>query len=378
MCHFYLANVNKFGINTVRKMSESTLSAKILIVDDKPVNVDLLETMLMMSGFSNVNSTTDSREVEAMHDKDDYDLILLDIRMPYMDGFKVMEALSKGVSDDYLPVLVLTAQQDMETRMRALELGAIDYITKPFDSNEVLNRINNILLIRRVFNERKDQAQILEEKVQERTAQLQQRSLELEKTRYAIIRCLGRAGEYRDNETGFHVLRMSKSSQVLALAAGLDEKKAELILNASPMHDIGKIGIPDHILLKPGRLEKSEWEIMQTHVAIGGEILKEDDSELMQMARSIAMSHHEKFDGSGYPQGLKGENIPIEGRISAICDVFDALTSVRPYKQAWSVEEALAFIQEGAGSHFDPSLVEIFSSVLPDILEIRDRYSDSA
>ncbi|MEH6347853.1 MAG: HD domain-containing phosphohydrolase [Bermanella sp.] len=357
-------------------MSESTLSAKILIVDDKPVNVDLLETMLMMTGFSNVNSTTDSREVEAMHDKDDYDLILLDIRMPYMDGFEVMEALSKKVSDDYLPVLVLTAQQDMETRMRALELGAIDYITKPFDSNEVLNRINNILLVRRVFNVRKDQAQILEEMVQNRTAQLQQRTLELEKTRYAIIRCLGRAGEYRDNETGFHVIRMSKSSQVLALAAGLGEKKAELILNASPMHDIGKIGIPDQILLKPGKLEKDEWEVMQTHVAIGGEILREDDSELMGMAHSIAMSHHEKFDGSGYPQGLKGEDIPIEGRISAICDVFDALTSERPYKQAWSVEDAVAFIIDGSGSHFDPNLVAVFNRVLPQILKIRVEYSD--
>ena len=360
----------------MRKMSESTLTAKILIVDDKPVNVDLLETMLMMSGFSNVHSTTDSREVEALHSEGDYDLILLDIRMPYMDGFEVMQALSKDVSDDYLPVLVLTAQQDMETRMRALELGAIDYITKPFDSNEVLNRINNILLVRRVFNERKNQAQILEEKVQERTAQLQQRSLELEKTRYAIIRCLGRAGEYRDNETGFHVLRMSKSSQVLALAAGLGETQAELILNASPMHDIGKIGVPDHILLKPGKLEKDEWEIMQTHVAIGGEILKEDDSELMKMAHSIAMSHHEKFDGSGYPQGLKGEDIPIEGRISAICDVFDALTSERPYKQAWNIEDALAFINEGSGAHFDPKLVVLFNQVLPQILNIRDEYSD--
>ena len=360
----------------MRKMSESTLVSKILIVDDKPVNVDLLETMLMMSGFSNVHSTTDSREVEAMHSQEDYDLILLDIRMPYMDGFEVMEALSKDVSDDYLPVLVLTAQQDMETRMRALELGAIDYITKPFDSNEVLNRINNILLVRRVFNERKNQAQILEEKVQERTAQLQQRSLELEKTRYAIIRCLGRAGEYRDNETGFHVLRMSKSSQVLALAAGLGEAKAELILNASPMHDIGKIGVPDHILLKPGKLEKDEWEIMQTHVAIGGEILKEDDSELMKMAHSIAMSHHEKFDGSGYPQGLKGEEIPIEGRISAICDVFDALTSERPYKKSWNVEDALAFINEGSGVHFDPKLVILFNQVLPQVLSIRAEYSD--
>ncbi len=357
-------------------MSESTLTAKILIVDDKPVNVDLLETMLMMSGFSNVHSTTDSREVEALHSKDDYDLILLDIRMPYMDGFEVMQALSKDVSDDYLPVLVLTAQKDMQTRMRALELGAIDYVTKPFDNNEVLNRINNILLIRKLFNERKDYAVLLEKKVQERTQDLLQRTLELEHTRHAIIRCLGRAGEYRDNETGNHVIRMSKSSEVLALAAGLSKEQAELIVNASPMHDIGKIGIPDRILLKPGKLDKDEWQIMQQHVAIGGEILSEDDSDIMKMAHTIAMSHHEKWDGSGYPQGIKGEAIPIEGRISAICDVFDALTSQRPYKKAWTVDDAQKLINENSGLHFDPSLVELFNKVLPDILKIKDVYSD--
>ncbi len=360
----------------MRKIAEATLASKVLIVDDKPVNVDLLETMLMMAGFKNVSSTTEPRDVEGMYAREQYDLILLDIRMPHMDGFEVMQALSKTIDEDYLPVLVLTAQKDMQTRMRALELGAIDYVTKPFDNNEVLNRINNILLIRKLFNERKDYAVLLEKKVQERTQDLLQRTLELEHTRHAIIRCLGRAGEYRDNETGNHVLRMSKSSQVLALAAGLTEQQAELIVDASPMHDIGKIGIPDRILLKPGKLDDDEWQVMQQHVAIGGEILSEDGSELMKMAHTIAMSHHEKWDGSGYPQGIKGESIPIEGRISAICDVFDALTSERPYKKAWTVADAQKLINESSGFHFDPTLVELFNQVLPDILKIREDYSD--
>lgn len=331
----------------------------------------------MIAGFKNIRSTTEPRDVQQMYSNDQFDLILLDIRMPHMDGFEVMMELAKVIEGDYLPVLVLTAQQDMETRMRALELGAIDYVTKPFDSNEVLNRIHNILLIRKLFNERKDYAQLLEKKVEERTRELLRRTIELEQTRHAIIRCLGRAGEYRDNETGNHVIRMSKSSKVLAMAAGLDEQRAELIVNASPMHDIGKIGIPDAILLKPGKLDADEWEIMQRHVAIGGEILSQDDSELMKMAYTIAMSHHEKWDGSGYPRGIKGEAIPIEGRISAICDVFDALTSERPYKKAWSVEDALALIAENSGSHFDPKLVVLFKKVLPDILKIREHYSDT-
>ena len=357
-------------------IKESTLGAKILIVDDTPTNVKLLEAMLSSAGYSNVHSTVDSREVQALHEANAFDLILLDIRMPHLDGFMVMEQLSAGIQDDYLPVLVLTAQQDMETRLRALELGAKDFVTKPFDGAEVLNRISNMLEVRELYKKQKDLADILEAKVRERTRELNQRNRELESTRYEIINCLGRAGEYRDNETGFHVIRMSKSCQVLAQAAGLDEQCALQILHASPMHDVGKIGIPDRILLKPGKLDPDEWEIMKTHADIGAQILGNQSSELMDMARSIAQYHHEKWDGSGYPKGLKGEDIPIEGRIAAICDVFDALTSSRPYKKAWSVEEAVAYINENAGSHFDPELVRIFNEELPHILEICNEYTD--
>ncbi|MDH5748270.1 MAG: response regulator [Rhodospirillales bacterium] len=343
--------------------------AEILIVDDNPANVMLLEKILEKEGFAHVYSTTDPRVVLGMYEEHRFDLILLDIRMPHLDGFQVMEQLSKIIEGDYLPVLILTAQTDKETRLRALELGAKDFITKPFDQTEVLQRIRNMLEVRILYNFQRDMNEILEEKVRERTQ-------ELTDTRLEIIRRLGRAGEYRDNETGMHVIRMSKSCQALALGAGLSEETAEMILNASPMHDVGKIGIPDGILLKPGKLTAEEWETMKTHSEIGADILDEHSSEMIQMAQRIALTHHEKWDGSGYPKGLKGEEIPIEGRIAAVCDVFDALTSDRPYKKAWPIQDAINHINENSGSHFDPRLVEIFNKVLPEILRIREQHMD--
>ena len=357
---------------------EKSANAKILIVDDQRANVELLEMILEMAGYSDVTSVTDPRLVLDLYLERRFDLILLDIRMPHLDGFQVMEQLSAVTRDDndYLPVLVLTAEKEEETRFRAFELGAKDFINKPFDQAEVLNRIYNMLEVRFLYKERIRQNEILEIKVQERTSELQDRNKELESTRLEIIRRLGRAGEYRDNETGMHVLRMSKSCQRLALAAGFNDSDAERILQASPMHDVGKIGIPDAVLLKPGKLTESEYEVIQTHVEIGGDIIGDQDIGLMRMARAIALTHHEKWDGSGYPNGLKGEEIPIEGRIAAICDVFDALTSARPYKKAWPIEEASAYIEEQAGKHFDPELVRLFNEILPDILAIRDKYAD--
>ena len=195
--------------------------------------------------------------------------------------------------------------------------------------------------------------------------------------RLKVIRRLGRAAEYRDDMTGFHIIRMSRYSQLLALAAGMNEAEAEALLNASPMHDIGKIGIPDHVLLKPGKLDADEWKIMKTHVDIGVEILSGSDSKLMYMAAEIAQNHHEKWDGSGYPQGLSGEDIPFLGRIVAVADVFDALTTERPYKDAWPVEKAVEFLKDQSGKHFEPRLVELFLDNLPDVLKIRDQYSES-
>lgn len=354
----------------MKGIDEAARAAKLLIVDDNPTNVLLLERILVDSGYTNIATTTDSRDVTKMHAEQAFDLILLDIRMPHMDGFEVMEALSEDIADDYLPVLVLTAQTDQETRHRALELGAKDFVTKPFDRTEVLNRIRNLLEVRILFKQQKYQKEILETRVRERTEELYNTQLE-------IVRRLGRAGEFRDNETGMHVIRMSKSCQRLALAAGLDEEHAERILYAAPMHDIGKIGIPDRILLKPGKLDGDEWTVMKTHVDIGADILADHPSELMQMARVIVLYHHEKWDGSGYPRGISGTDIPIEGRIGAVADVFDALTSERPYKAAWPVEKAINLLKEESGKHFDPELVKLFLEIMPDILKIRDEHADS-
>lgn len=354
------------------------LKARILIVDDKVENVRLLEMMLSFAGYTNVQSTTDAREVEGLYRDNDFDIILLDIRMPHMDGFQVMEKLNAMVKGDYLPILVLTAQNDMDVRLKALDAGARDFVNKPFDKREVLNRIFNMLAVRLLYTERMQQNEILEAKVKERTIELQQRNNELESTRLEIIRRLGRAGEYRDNETGMHVIRMSRACQMLALAAGLSEQHAEMILQASPMHDVGKIGVPDAILLKPGKLDPDEWKIMRSHVEIGGEIIGDQDIPLIRMARAIALAHHEKWDGSGYPNGLKGEEIPIEARIAAICDVFDALTSARPYKEPWTVERSVALISEESGRHFDPRLAGLFLELVPEVVALREKFPDGA
>lgn len=351
------------------ELSAQIRHAKILIVDDNPDNLALIEGMLEAEGYSHVYSTQDPREVCKLYQEERFDLILLDINMPYMSGLEVMDELNRIIDGDYLPVLVLTAQTDNETRHRALERGAKDFLTKPFEYWEALHRIYNLLETRIYFNRQRLRADYLDAEVRQRTEEV--RSLQLE-----IIRRLGRAAEFKDNETGMHVIRMSKSCQVLALAAGLSEEHAEMLLYASPMHDIGKIGIPDRILLKPGQLDEDEWKIMKQHAEMGCEIIGEHTSDLLRMACTIAHSHHERWDGSGYPRGLKGEEIPIDGRITAICDVFDALTSVRPYKKAWPAKDALAYINEQAGKHFDPTLVAAFNQAYPAILEIADQYAD--
>jgi putative two-component system response regulator len=247
--------------------------------------------------------------------------------------------------------------------IRGLELGAVDYIVKPISLPIVQARVRTQLALY-------DQNRELDAKVREQTAQLHE-------TRLEIIRRLGRAAEYKDNETGLHVIRMSHYAQILGFAAGMDTRNAELLLNAAPMHDIGKIGIPDRILQKPGKLDSEEWDIMCTHVHIGADIIGDPgDSELLKMARIVALTHHEKWDGSGYPNGLAGEDIPRVGRIVAVADVFDALTSVRPYKAAWPVEKAVDLLKAEVGQHFDPDLVPLFINALPDVLVIHKRYAE--
>jgi putative two-component system response regulator len=345
------------------------LAAPILIVDDVEANVMLLTHIMQQRGYSNLRSTTDPNRVAALHQEHRFDLILLDLMMPKLDGMGVMQTLIADLEDDYLPVIMITAQTDIEARQRALEHGARDFITKPFQVMEVLQRISNHLEVRMLYHEREQEAVRLEQRVRERTR-------ELEDTQVEILRRLAIAGEYRDNETGNHVLRVSQGCHLLALAAGLPTQEALTIFHASPMHDVGKIGIPDRILLKPGRLEGEELTIMRRHAEIGGRMLDDHSAPVMQMASRIAFCHHEKWDGSGYPEGKAGEAIPIEARIVAICDVFDALTSARPYKQPWALDDAVAYVRDEAGRHFDPRLVGCFMEILPQIFAIRAEHAD--
>ncbi|MEH6404978.1 MAG: HD domain-containing phosphohydrolase [Sneathiella sp.] len=343
--------------------------SKILIVDDEPLNVEILEAILERSEYKNIYSTSDPRDVLSLQEKYGFDLILLDVNMPYLSGIEVLAKLSDHMSAGFLPVLILTANIDDETRYNALKLGATDFLTKPFNQWEVLLRINNMLRTRLFYKGQKIRADELEEKVRERTEKIKD-------TQLKIIQCLGKAVEFRDNETGAHVIRMSRSCQMLGLAAGLSEKHAEKILFASPMHDVGKIGIQDSILLKPGKLDFDEFEIMKTHAQIGSDIIGRGSSEILNLAGEIALGHHEQWDGSGYPHGHKGDAISIESRIAAICDVFDALTSARPYKDPWSSEDATSFIRDRAGAHFDPMLAAQFQAIIPEVIALREEYPD--
>ncbi|MBA3033859.1 MAG: response regulator [Gammaproteobacteria bacterium] len=343
--------------------------ARIFMVDDEPANLRLLDRMLSSQGYQQLVAIEDPREVLDRYREARPDLILLDINMPHLDGHQVMAQL-QGLNDPLLPpIVILTAQHGRDYLLKALAAGARDFIGKPFDRTELLMRVRNLLEAQLSHRLLHDQKALLEEMVCQRTE-------ELRRTRLQVVQRLGRAAEYRDEETGSHILRMSHTSTLLARAVGWNAAACELMLNASPMHDIGKIGIPDAILLKPGKLEPNEWAIMQTHASIGAKLLDGDASELMQLAREIALTHHEKWDGSGYPNGLAGADIPQAGRIAALADVFDALTSLRPYKKAWPVAAAVDLIKENSGSHFDPDLVKVFLGELPGILAIRERFAE--
>jgi len=344
-------------------------SARILIVDDVGANVEMLQETLEIDGYDNVASTTSPTQALAMMEAQRFDLILLDMRMPEIDGHEFIRRAKLLSPGEPLPVLVLTAQIDEETRRRALAAGVRDFVTKPFLLWELLHRVHNALELQ----VQHDRTRLINQELEVR---VRMRTREVEDTRREVIRRLASAGEFRDNETGQHVVRMSHFAHHLAYAAGLGDEEATMIRDAAPLHDIGKIGIPDAILLKPGRLTAEEWTVMQRHAVIGGEILANSGFDLLDLARVIAVTHHEKWDGSGYPARLRGEAIPLPGRIVAIADVFDALTSERPYKPSWPVERAVALITEGAGQHFDPALVELFVRELPGLLEIKERFRD--
>lgn len=341
--------------------SHDQLSSTLLLVDDVADNIDILNEVLSPYYRTRV-ALNGEKALKIAGSANPPDLILLDIMMPGMDGYQVCRQLKSNPDTRDIPVIFITAMSEVEDERHGLELGAVDYITKPISPAIVLARVRTHLALH-------DQNRELARQVRERTA-------ELYKTRQQIIRRLGRAAEFRDNETGNHIIRMSHFCRLIGEACGLGEKTLDILFNAAPMHDVGKIGIPDHILLKPGTLDADEWTEMQRHPEIGAQIIGEHADELLQAARLIALCHHEKWDGSGYPHGLAGEDIPLMARIVALADVFDALTSNRPYKQAWPLEQALAHIESQVGSHFDPQLIEPFRQALPQMLQIREQFAD--
>jgi len=329
-------------------------NARFLVVDDELANLRLLERTLEKWGYANVWSTTDAREAAVLFQEHQPDLILLDLMMPHLDGFQVIENLKPLTPPgDYLPILMLTADANPATKRRALAAGAKDFLIKPFDQNEILLRIYNLLETRYLHLQLRDQNKLLEERVRERT-------LELEESQIEVLQRLARAAEFRDDDTGQHTQRVGAIAALLAQELGLPQDQVESMRRAAPLHDVGKIAISDSILLKPAKLSTEEYETMKIHTTTGAELLAGGRSEMVKMAACIALSHHERWDGSGYPHGLQQEDIPLPGRIVTVVDVFDALTHARPYKAAWSVEEALAEIRNQSGRQFDPRIVEAF------------------
>jgi putative two-component system response regulator len=333
----------------------------ILVVDDNPENIHVLSGILRP--YYKVKAAINGNiAIKIACGEEKPDIILLDIMMPELDGFAVCKYLKQLPETSEIPIVFVSAKSEVSDEKKGFELGAVDYITKPVSPPLVLARVSAHLKLA-------DQKSHLMMLVKEKTA-------DLEKTRLEIIESLGRAAEFKDNETGMHVVRMSWYSYYLAKRVTGNNNWSELLRNAAPMHDIGKIGIPDEVLLKPGKLDPEEWAIMQKHVEYGVEILGEHKTELLSLALEVAQYHHEKWDGSGYPKGVSGEDIPLSARIVAIADVFDALTSERPYKKAWTVEKTLALIESESGKHFDPDLVPKFIACLSKILKVKEEYTD--
>ncbi|NJM06471.1 response regulator [Candidatus Gracilibacteria bacterium] len=337
---------------------EQFLQARILIVDDQEVNLRLLELILRREGLSNFRSVQDPYQVISSYVEFQPDIILLDLLMPGMDGFAVMELLRRRIPNGvFLPVLVLTADSLPETRRRALALGAKDFLTKPFDPIEVMLRIWNLLETRFLYLR-------LEQQNEQLGVQVQRSLRELDEAQTEVIWRLTRAAESRDEDTGLHTQRVARLAALIARTLGLGEEQIELIRRAAPLHDIGKVAVPDQILRKPGRLTPEEFEQIKQHTDFGGRLLAGSRLPLLQVAQEIALHHHERWDGTGYPQALKSTAIPIAARIVAVADAFDALTHERPYKPAWSIADAVEELLACAGTRYDPQIVDALVQVL--------------
>ena len=349
--------------------SQEGFETKILIIDDQKLHARYLAKVLNHSGYQRVETLNDPVKVLSTCREFQPELIILDLIMPQLDGFQIIEQLKETRKEQYIPILALAEEKGSEFRIRALESGATDFLQQPYENIELLFRIRNMITMRSLHTQVANQNKILETKVQERTKELRETQLE-------IIRRLAMAAEFRDGGTGEHIIRMSHYCVRFGRSLGLDENECELLFHASPLHDVGKIGIPDNILLKPGKLTAEEFEIMKGHTTIGAQLLEGSNSPVMKMARIIAWTHQEKWDGSGYPRQLKGDEIPFVGQICAVCDVFDALTSDRPYKKAWSVAQTVDELIKSKGSHFQPRLIDRFVEILPDMEKIKKQHGD--
>jgi putative two-component system response regulator len=365
---------------------------QVMIVDDEPINVDLLEIYLGDAGYSKFLSTSDSRQALEMMRGAKPDVVLLDLVMPRVSGFDVLRAMRREEGLRLTPVIILTATSSADAKLDALGLGVNDFLAKPVDPSELLLRMRNTLAAKTLQTHLAGYSVKLERQVRHRTA-------ELEAARQEVMHCLARAAEYRDDDTGQHVIRVGRYVALIAQQLGFEERRVTMLEQAAQLHDVGKIGIPDSVLLKPGKLEPGEfdlikrhcdfgktiiqpmsddeWKTLRHHTHMGAEILGLPSSPIMRLAATIASSHHEKWDGSGYPLGLAGEAIPLEGRITAVADVFDALSSERPYKQAFGLEKCLGILEEGRGRHFDPVILDAFLDCLPEVLRIKEEFADS-
>jgi len=330
----------------------AAVDARILIIDDQISNVHLVQRLLERAGYRNINGTSSSREGIALVERIHPDVILLDLQMPAPDGFAVLEAIRPHLSNgSYLPVLVLTADTSDEATQAALSQGARDFLGKPFQPAELLLRVKNLLETRLLHRLLQEQNRVLEERVWQRTRELEEAQVE-------VLERLASAAEFRDDDTGRHTRRVGEIAAQLGRLLGFDDQRVEIVQRAAVLHDVGKIGIPDNILRKPGALTAAERRIMCTHTTIGARMLSGGSSAMVRAAELIARSHHEHWDGSGYPDGLSGERIPMEARLVAAADYFDAMTHDRPYRSAWPLEQVMTDIEAARGTHFDPRVVD--------------------
>lgn len=356
---------------TGRVALEARAPQVVVIVDDDIFGLALLKTLVASAGHVDVHTFSDPLDALDWCRANALDVLITDYEMPGISGVELVTTLRAEPRTRDVPMMMITAVENREIRYLALECGANDYLNKPLDAPEVRARVHNMLAVSAGQKAQERRAEELAHEVRIATASIVKRERE-------IVLRLSRAAEFRDLETGSHIMRIAHSSVSIARALGLSVDEQEQLFLASPMHDVGKIGIPDQILLKPGRFDEGEFAIMQQHTVIGHRILAGSQSPLLQLAAEIALTHHERFDGAGYPHGRAGEEIPIAGRIVAVADVFDALLSRRPYKKAWTVDEALGMIRDGRGRQFDPTCVDAFLAAVPEILATRDRFAEEA